>query len=126
MSIYVLLDGQPISAYTVEDTWVEFEDNIYFVYYIDADDNKIILDYKLDYKSGDDDRAIPISTEISFKSVEPKLYKDYVIYIGEDVTEPTVMRIVEYSKTDKYSYKLEAKNGEEFWATPYELESIDF
>ena len=122
MSIYVLLDGQPISAYTVEDTWVEFEDNIYFVYYIDADDNKIILDYK----SGDDDRAILISTEISFKSVEPKLYKDYVIYIGEDVTEPTVMRIVEYSKTDKYSYKLEAKNGEEFWATPYELESIDF
>ena len=122
MSIYVLLDGQPISAYTVEDTWVEFEDDIYFVYYIDADDNKIILDYK----SGDDDRAIPISTEISFKSVEPKLYKDYVIYIGEDVTEPTVMRIVEYSKTDKYSYKLEAKNGEEFWATPYELESIDF
>lgn len=122
MSIYVLLDGQPVSAYTVEDTWVEFEDNIYFVYYIDADDNKIILDYK----SGDDDRAIPISTEISFKSVEPKLYKDYVIYIGEDVTEPTVMRIVEYSKTDKYSYKLEAKNGEEFWATPYELESIDF
>ena len=122
MSIYVLLDGQPISAYTVEDTWVEFEDNIYFVYYIDADDNKIILDYK----SGDDDRAIPISTEISFKSVEPKLYKDYVIYIGEDITEPTVMRIVEYSKTDKYSYKLEAKNGEEFWATPYELESIDF
>lgn len=122
MSIYVLLDGQLISAYTVEDTWVEFEDNIYFVYYIDADDNKIILDYK----SGDDDRAIPISTEISFKSVEPKLYKDYVIYIGEDVTEPTVMRIVEYSKTDKYSYKLEAKNGEEFWATPYELESIDF
>lgn len=122
MSIYVLLDGQPVSAYTVEDTWVEFEDDIYFVYYIDADDNKIILDYK----SGDDDRAIPISTEISFKSVEPKLYKDYVIYIGEDVTEPTVMRIVEYSKTDKYSYKLEAKNGEEFWATPYELESIDF
>ena len=122
MSIYVLLDGQPVSAYTVEDTWVAFEDDIYFVYYIDADDNKIILDYK----SGDDDRAIPISTEISFKAVEPKLYKDYVIYTGEDVTEPTVMRIVEYSKTDKYSYKLEAKNGEEFWATPYELESIDF
>lgn len=122
MSIYVLLDGQPVSAYTIEDTWVEFEDDIYFVYYIDADDNKIILDYK----SGDDDRAIPISTEISFKSIEPKRYKDYVIYTGEDVTEPTVMRIVEYSKTDKYSYKLEAKNGEEFWATPYELESIDF
>lgn len=122
MSIYVLLDGQPVSAYTVEDTWVEFEDNIYFVYYIDADDNKIILDYK----SGDDNRAIPISTDISFKSVEPKRYKDYVIYTVEDVTEPTVMRIVEYSKTNKYSYKLEAKNGEEFWATPYELESIDF
>lgn len=122
MSIYVLLDGQPVSAYTIEDTWVEFEDDIYFVYYIDADDKKIILDYK----SGDDDRAIPISTEISFKSIEPKRYKDYVIYTGEDVTEPTVMRIVEYSKTDKYSYKLEAKNGEEFWATPYELESIDF
>ena len=25
MSIYALLDGQPVSAYTVEDTWVEFE-----------------------------------------------------------------------------------------------------
>lgn len=119
----VLLDGHHVPINHLDKTWAEYDNDIYYVCCIREPEVRRIT---LDNKRSMEYIEIEIPTEISFKSVELKVYTGTVIYTGEDVTEPTVMRIVKYSEKRKYSYQLEDENGETFWATPYEIEPIKF
>lgn len=119
MSDTVLLDGHHIPVHCLDKTWVEYDNDIYFVYYD-------VRQLTLGKKQGQDSIEIPIPTEISFKSVKPEVYNETVVYTGDDVPKPTVMRIVKYISIHKYSYHLKDENGEYICATPYEIQPINF
>lgn len=122
MANMVLLDNRPVHAYDLEELWVEYDGDIYYVYFVNYDDKTIKLAKKDRLESVD----IPISTTKPFKTIIPEIYTGQVLYVGEDVTEPTLMIIVEYQENTKYSYFLKKENGHCIWATPFELVSIDY
>lgn len=122
MANTVLLDNRPVHAYDLEELWVEYDGDIYYVYSVDYDDKTI----NLAKKDRLEDIDIPISTTKPFKTVIPDVYIGQVLYVGEDVTKPTLMTIVEYQEDTKYSYLLNNEKGYSVWATPFELVSIDY
>lgn len=122
MANMVLLDNRTVHAYDLEELWVEYDGDIYYVYLVDYDDKTI----NLAKKDRLEDIDIPISTTKPFKTVIPDVYTGQVLYVGEDVNKPTIMTIVEYQEDTKYSYLLKNEKGYSICATPFELVSIDY
>ena len=120
----VLLDNVRVVAKEIQNTWVEveYDNEIYYVFYVDMYERTMTLFGKT---MGVSIRAL-ISDDISFKSVQPKVYTGNVVYIGDGTTEPTVMSIVKYKAGFHNPYRLKNDHGEIITATPYEVKPINF
>ena len=118
----VFLDNVRVVAKKIQNTWVEYNGDIYYVFYVDMYDNEITL-YG---KTGSVSIGVLTSDDISFKSVQQEVYTGNVVYIGDGTVEPTVMPIVKYKAGFHNPYRLENAQGEIITATPYEVEPIDF
>lgn len=118
----VFLDNVLVVAKEIQNTWVEYNGDVYYVFYVDMYDKEITLFGK----TGGMSIGVMTSDNISFKSVQPKVYTGNVVYIGDGTTEPTVMSIVKYKAGFHNPYRLENDKGEIITATPYEVKPINF
>lgn len=118
----VFLDNVLVVAKEIQNTWVEYNGDVYYVFYVDMYDKEITLFGK----TGGMSIGVMTSDDISFKSVQPKVYTGNVVYIGDGTTEPTVMSIVKYKAGFHNPYRLENDHGKIITATPYEVKPIDF
>ena len=118
----VFLDNVLVVAKEIQNTWVEYNGDVYYVFYVDMYDKEITLFGK----TGGMSIGVMTSDDISFKSVQPKVYTGNVVYIGDGPTEPTVMSIVKYKAGFHNPYHLENDHGKIITATPYEVKPINF
>jgi hypothetical protein len=118
----VFLDNVLVVAKEIQNTWVEYNGDVYYVFYVDMYDKEITLFGK----TGGMSIGVMTSDDISFKSVQQEVYTGNVVYIGDETTEPTVMPVVKYKVGFHKPYRLENAQGEIITATSYEVEPIDF
>lgn len=119
----ILLDNIPTDIYDIEDEWVLYKGEPYFICFIDDDTNEITIINKDNTQVLD----IKITSDLVFTSLKHnKVLTGSVIYTGREVAEPTVMTIVEYYKNQFFTYCLEDDKGEQIASTQFDVVPINF
>lgn len=119
----ILLDNIPTDIYDVEDKWVMYKGEPYFVFFIDNDTNKITIINN----DNTEIRDIVMTSDLAFTSVKPhEILTGQVLYTGREVAEPTLMTITECYKNQFFAYCLEDDKGEQIAATQFDVVPIDF
>ena len=119
----ILLDNIPTDIYDVEDKWVMYKGEPYFVFFIDNDTNKITIINN----DNTEIRDIVMTSDLAFTSVKPhEILTGQVLYTGREVAEPTLMTIAECYENQFFAYCLEDDQGQQIAATQFDVVSINF
>lgn len=115
------------NVHIIEDLWVEYNGDVYYVDYVNDESEEICLTSKRTIKPRKD-LVLTISSDLSFKHVTPpKTTSEYVIYNGHRRKQPTLTRVLNVLSFSKDSYHLYDEHTKTyFWATPYEVTEVTF
>lgn len=119
----ILLDNDPTNIYDLEDRWIMYNGEPYFVCFINDHTNEITLINN----DKTDVRDIIMTSDLAFTSVKPhEILTGQVLYTGREVAQPTLMTIAECYENQFFAYCLEDDHGQQIAATQFDIVPINF